>query len=73
MNGDVLVEITVEPHPVLTRHDIDIHMVLPVTIQEAVLGGMATVPTIHGPVQLRIQRARIPIPGCGSKARHLRP
>jgi DnaJ-class molecular chaperone len=56
LNGDVLVEITIEAHPVLTRRDLDIHMVLPVTIQEAVLGGLATVPTIHGPVQLRIPR-----------------
>ena len=56
LRGDVLVEITVEPHPLFTRRDLDIDMALPVTIPEAVLGGTATVPTVHGPVQLRIPK-----------------
>jgi DnaJ-class molecular chaperone len=55
-SGDLLIEITVEGHPLFTRRNLDIHMVLPVTIPEAVLGGAATVPTVHGPVQLRIPK-----------------
>ena len=47
---------TVAPHPLFTRRDLDITMSLPVTVPEAVLGGTATVPTIHGPVQLRIPK-----------------
>jgi DnaJ-class molecular chaperone len=54
--GDALVEITVEPHPVLKRRDRDIHMTLPITVPEAVQGAVITVPTIHGPVQLRVPR-----------------
>ncbi len=54
--GDMLVEVTVEPHPLFTRRDLDIHMTLPVTVPEAVLGAMATAPTVHGPVQLRIPK-----------------
>jgi DnaJ-class molecular chaperone len=54
--GDVLVGIAVESHPVFTRHELDIHMALPVTIPEAVLGGPVTVPTVHGLVQLKIPR-----------------
>lgn len=52
--GDVLIEIAVEPHATFTRRDHDIHMVASVSVQEAVQGGTVTVPTIHGPVQLRV-------------------
>jgi DnaJ-class molecular chaperone len=56
LSGDVLVEITVESHPHFTRKELDIHMVLPVTVPEAVLGATVTVPTVHGLVQLKIPR-----------------
>jgi DnaJ-class molecular chaperone len=52
--GDVLVEIQVDPHPVLTRRDRDILLTLPITVPEAVQGAVVVVPTVHGPVQLRI-------------------
>ncbi|HLY54397.1 MAG TPA: DnaJ C-terminal domain-containing protein, partial [Stellaceae bacterium] len=52
--GDLLVEITVERHPVLTRRDRDIHLILPVTVPEAMQGAVVTVPTVHGPTPLRI-------------------
>jgi DnaJ-class molecular chaperone len=55
-SGDILVEVAVEPHTLFTRKEFDIHMVLPVTVPEAVLGGAVTVPTIHGLVQLKIPR-----------------
>jgi len=54
LSGDLLVEITVESHPHFTRRELDIHMVLPVTVPEAVLGAAVTVPTVHGLVQLKI-------------------
>jgi DnaJ-class molecular chaperone len=56
VSGDLLIDITVEPHSVFTRRELDIHMVLPVTVPEAVLGGSVTVPTIHGLVQLKIPK-----------------
>ena len=55
-SGDVLVEVAVEPHALFTRKELDIHVVLPVTVPEAVLGAAVTVPTIHGLVQLKIPR-----------------
>ncbi|HVJ54562.1 MAG TPA: J domain-containing protein [Aliidongia sp.] len=56
LNGDVFVEITVEPHPLFTTKDRDIHMELPVTVPEAVLGATVTVPTVAGLVQLKIPK-----------------
>lgn len=54
--GDALVEIKVRPHPRFRRVDNDIHLDLPVTIDEAVLGGKIEVPTINGRVQLTLPK-----------------
>ena len=42
------------PHPVFRREGDDILVTLPITIDEAVLGGKVTAPTIDGPVGLTI-------------------
>ncbi|WP_138379176.1 DnaJ C-terminal domain-containing protein [Luteithermobacter gelatinilyticus] len=52
--GDALVEIHITPHPYFTRQGNDIHLDLPITLHEAVLGGKVTVPTIDGSVSLNI-------------------
>ena len=52
--GDAYVEIQVEPHAFLTRKDSNIHLDLPVTISEAVLGATVTVPTVDGKVSVKI-------------------
>ena len=54
--GDVHLEIEIEPHPVFQRKQHDIHVELPVTLVEAVLGGTVTVPTLHGSVALKVPR-----------------
>ena len=54
--GDTYLEIEVEPHPLFTRKDRDIHIEVPVTLVEAVLGATITVPTIHGAVALKVPR-----------------
>lgn len=54
--GDALVEVGVRPHPVFRRDGDDILMDLPITIDEAVLGGKIQVPTIHGPVTMTIPK-----------------
>jgi DnaJ-class molecular chaperone len=54
--GDLLIEIQVEPHPHFRRDGDDIHLDLPVTIAEAVLGGKIEVPTLSGAVQLTVPR-----------------
>jgi len=46
--GDVLIDITVAPHPGMTRDGNDIRMDLPVTLKEAVLGGKVPVQTPAG-------------------------
>jgi DnaJ-class molecular chaperone len=52
--GDVLLTVSVAPHPYFTRDGNDLRMDLPVTLQEAVLGGKVTVPTLTGPVSLSV-------------------
>ncbi len=54
--GDVLVEITVKPHPVFEREGDDIHIEAPITLSEAVLGGKITAPTIAGDVSITIPK-----------------
>jgi DnaJ-class molecular chaperone len=48
--GDALVEISVRPHAVFKREGNDIVVELPITFDEAVLGGKIEVPTIGGRV-----------------------
>lgn len=54
--GDALITISVAPHPTFTREGNDILVTLPITIDEAVLGGKVEVPTIDGPVKLNIPK-----------------
>ena len=53
-NGDAFVEVHVAPHPLFLRHGSDIHLDLPVAINEAVLGAKVTVPTVTGKVAMTI-------------------
>ena len=53
-SGDILLSVSVAPHPYLTRDGNDIRMDLPVTLQEAVLGGKVPVPTLTGTVSLSV-------------------
>lgn len=52
--GDGLVEVSVSPHPFFRLVGDDIHLDLPVTLAEAVLGATVEVPTIKGAVRLTI-------------------
>ena len=54
--GDALIEISVSPHRFFTRDGDDIHIELPITIGEAVLGGRVRTPTPTGPVMLNIPK-----------------
>jgi DnaJ-class molecular chaperone len=53
-NGDILLTVSVAPHPFMTRDGNDIRMDLPVTLKEAVLGGKVPVPTLTGTVSLSV-------------------
>ncbi|ONG47298.1 molecular chaperone DnaJ [Pseudoroseomonas deserti] len=52
--GDLLVTLSVAPHPRFTREGDDILLDLPVSIPEAVLGGKVEVPTPAGAVMLSV-------------------
>lgn len=52
--GDAYVEIHVEPHAFFHRKDNNIHVDVPVTLKEAVLGAKIKVPTISGAVTLTV-------------------
>ena len=52
--GDALVEISVAPHPVFKREGNDIVVDVPITIDEAVLGGKVEVPTTTGRVAVTV-------------------
>jgi len=52
--GDAYVELHIEPHAFFQRKDDNIHVDLPVTLREAVLGARIEVPTVAGPVAMTI-------------------
>jgi DnaJ-class molecular chaperone len=54
--GDALIEVRVLPHPLFRREGNDIHIDLPVTLKEAVLGGKVTVPTTTGAVAMTLPK-----------------
>ncbi|MGE5147969.1 MAG: DnaJ C-terminal domain-containing protein [Candidatus Eiseniibacteriota bacterium] len=54
--GDAYVEIHVRPHRLFERKGQDIHVELPVTLGEAVLGAKVTVPTVTGPVAMTVPK-----------------
>ena len=53
-SGDAYVELHVQPHAFFKRKDDNIHVELPVTLKEAVLGGTVVVPTVGGQVNVKI-------------------
>lgn len=54
--GDALIEVHVRPHPLFRRQDDDIHVELPISVRDAVLGGKLRVPTPTGTVTMTIPK-----------------
>ena len=54
--GDALVRVSTEPHPYFGREGNDIRLEVPVTLREAVLGARIRVPTVAGPVSMRVPK-----------------
>jgi len=52
--GDLLVVLRVRPHDYFRRDGNDVHADLPLTLAEAILGADVEVPTIDGPVRVKI-------------------
>jgi DnaJ-class molecular chaperone len=55
-SGDAMIEVHIAPHPHLRREGDNIYLELPVSLNEAVLGGRVTVPTVTGPVTMTIPK-----------------
>ena len=79
-NGDLYVTVHVQPHPVFTRQGDDLCTAWsPIGVHDAVLGARVDVPSLEGPVRLRIppgtqagQRFRLRERGVPSAARRPR-
>jgi DnaJ-class molecular chaperone len=54
--GDALIEIRIDKHPFFKRDKNDIHLEIPITIDEAILGISISIPTIWGPVSMKIPK-----------------
>ncbi len=54
--GDALITVSVAPHPLFKRDGADLHLELPITLYEALLGAKVRVPTLDGAVDLAIPR-----------------
>lgn len=55
-SGDALVELSIAPHRFFVRDGADIHVELPITLKEAVLGGRVKAPTPSGVVMLTVPK-----------------
>lgn len=53
-SGDLLIEVAVAAHPHFRRRDQDLEIEVPVTVPEALLGAEIEVPTLDGPVRLKV-------------------
>ena len=54
--GDAIVTIEVKPHRFFVRDGDHIRLDLPITLNEAVLGGPVKVPTVEGPVMINVPK-----------------
>ena len=54
--GDALIEVSVKSHPLFRREGHNIHVDIPITLAEAVLGAKIKVPTIAGDVTMGVPK-----------------
>jgi DnaJ-class molecular chaperone len=52
--GDVLITVSIAPHPLFTLDGADVRLDLPITLDEATLGAKVRVPTLDRPVEVTI-------------------
>jgi molecular chaperone DnaJ len=55
--GDLFVDVEVKPHAVYQRDGDDVLMTVPIAIHEAALGARIELPTLEGPIRLRVPPA----------------
>ncbi len=54
--GDALVRISVAAHPFYNRKDDDIFIEIPISVDEAILGGQIEIPTLKGRLTIKVPR-----------------
>lgn len=54
--GDVLIELAIKPHPIFRIEGADLHMDLPISVPDAVLGAKVDAPTPEGVVALTVPK-----------------
>ena len=54
MSGNLLVNVRVGAHPILVRDGFDLHLELPISFTEAILGKKVTIPTIDGTTEFNV-------------------
>lgn len=64
--GNLLIKVSVPPHPQFRRRGADIEVDVPIAIDEAVLGTAAEIPTLEG------KKAKVTIPACTGSGTKLR-
>jgi len=52
--GDLYITVHVEAHPLFHRDGDDLHVTIPIAVHEAALGARIEVPSLDGPVRLRV-------------------
>jgi molecular chaperone DnaJ len=52
--GDLYIAVRVEPHPLFRREGDDLYVTMPIAVHEAALGARIDVPSLDGPVRLRV-------------------
>ena len=54
-SGSLLVSVKIRDHSYFRRQGNDIHVTVPITLSQAVLGGPVTVPTLDGPITINLE------------------
>jgi molecular chaperone DnaJ len=55
MSGALLLNVRVSNHPILVRDGFDLHLDLPITFIQAILGARVTIPTVDGTMEYTIE------------------
>ncbi len=59
-NGDLIVMVSVRPHPIFEREGYDVYFEMPITFAQAALGDEIQVPTLWGKVKFNIREGAQP-------------
>jgi DnaJ-class molecular chaperone len=67
--GDLLIKVSIAPHPLFKVDGADLRLDLPITLYEAELGGKVRVPTLDGAVELTLPARTFRLKGKGLAAK----